>query len=111
MKKREKITEKPLFKLNNGYVVPFKYFKKRGRDYYKVLCRCRKAYIIRRDNIFTKNICCSYCYNIYFEDRKKEGRPTEFINVRHNKDVMKALDILHENELIDVKKLAHIIRI
>lgn len=105
MKKREKITEKPLFKLNNGYVVPFKYFKKRGRDYYKVLCRCRKAYIIRRDNIFTNNICCSYCSG------NEKGRPTEFINVRHNKDVMKALDVLYENELINVKKLAHIIRI
>jgi len=101
-RKKEK-REEPLFKLN-GYVVPFKCFKRNGVYHYKVLCRCRKAYIVRRQDIMS-NICCSYCH------KNKRGRPTEFINVRHSKDIMKALDVLHENELIDVKKLAHIIRI
>lgn len=106
LRKKERM-ENILFNLN-GYVVPFDYFKKDGKVYYKVLCKCRKAFIVYKSNIDNRNniLSCSFC-----RKKDKRGRSTTFVKVNNTDNVVKALDILYENNLISKKELAHIIKI
>lgn len=102
IEKRIEELEEPLFKLH-GSVVPFDYFRKNGKIYYKVLCKCKKPFIIYKGNM-KNDMSCTFCKG------KKQGMNTTFIKVNHTDNVKKALQVLYDNNLIRVKKLAHMIR-
>jgi len=103
--KRRKIEklEKPLFRLH-GSVIPFDYFRKDGKIYYKVLCKCRKPFVIYKGNM-KDDMSCSFC------GRKYRGRNTDFIKVKYTDKLKKAFDVLYDNGYIKTKKLAHIVRL
>ncbi len=102
IKRQKEKYEFPLFKLYE-YVVPFEYIQK--GNYYKVLCKCKRAFLIKRNFLIKKRtaLCCSHCKKV------KQGNRIKYIKIKMNDKVKKALDILFENGFIEDYDLPHII--
>lgn len=106
-KEREKIRQKrtekleyPLFKLY-GNIVPFEWLPNSKK--YKVLCKCKRAFLVDRRNLIKNKVhSCGFC--------NKKGY-TRFIKVELNKNIKKALDVLKSNALINDCKLRYVVTI
>lgn len=99
IRKKEKM-EFPLFKLYDN-IVPYKLIKnKNSYTYkYKVLCKCKRSFLIRRMELLNprSTLSCSNCKN------NKQGNKIKYIKTNKNdmRNIKKALNVLYENKLID----------
>lgn len=91
IRRKNRKINKHLFKLY-GEVVPYEYIE--NKKSYKVLCKCKKSFIVKKRAIHNV-INCSFCNN------DNRGRRNEFVKVKMNSNVKKALDVLYKNDLIN----------